>query len=69
VWLANLTVQALTIALAGLPPGEARVAVIDAASFAQVTTDPDPLDGLARALAGGQLALDAYGVARIEVAS
>ena len=69
VWLANLTTQALTVALAGLQPGEARVAVIDAASFAQVTTDPDALDGLARRFADGRVALDAYAVARIEVAS
>jgi hypothetical protein len=69
VWLANLTTRALTIALAALPSGEARVAVIDAASFGQVTTDPDALDGLSRPLADRRAALDAYAVARIEVAS
>jgi hypothetical protein len=69
VWLANLRTQALTVGLAGLQPGETRVAVIDAASFARVTTDPEALDGLARPFASGRVALDAYAVARIEVAS
>jgi hypothetical protein len=68
VWLANLRTQALTVGLAGLQPGETRVAVIDAASFARVTTDPNALDALAQTLVGGQVVLDAYAVARVEAA-
>jgi hypothetical protein len=68
VWLANLTSQKLTVALDGLPKGEGRAAVIDAASFARVTTDPNALDALAQTLVGGQVVLDAYAVARVEAA-
>jgi D-apionolactonase len=68
VWLANLTSQKLTVALDGLPKGEGRAAVIDAASFARVTTDPDALDALAQTLVGRQVVLDAYAVARVEAA-
>jgi hypothetical protein len=68
VWLANLTAQKLTVALDGLPKGEGRAAVIDAASFARVTTDPDALGALAQPLVGGQVVLDAYAVARVEAA-
>ncbi len=67
-WLANLTAQELTVALPGVPKGEGRAAVIDATSFARVTTDPDALDALAQPLVGGRLVLDAYAVARVEMA-
>jgi D-apionolactonase len=68
-WLANLTAQKLTVALDGLPKGERRVAVMDAASFARVTTDPGALDALRQTLVGDRVVLDAYAVARIETAS
>jgi hypothetical protein len=47
VWLANLTAQKLTVALDGLPKGEGRAALIDTASLARLTTDPDAVDALA----------------------
>ncbi len=67
-WLANLTAQELTVALPGVPMGEGRAAVLDATSFARTTTDPDALDALAQPFVGGRVVLDAYAVARIELA-
>ncbi len=67
-WLANLTARELTVALLGVPRGEGRAAVIDATSFARMTSDPDALDALAQPLVGGRIVLDAYAVARVELA-
>jgi hypothetical protein len=65
VWLANLTAETVAVKLAGLPEDGVRAAVIDTESFTRVTTDPEALDAIARALAGGSLALGPYAVARI----
>ena len=65
VWLANLTARTVAANLAGLPERAVRAAVIDAESFERVTMDPEALDTIDRALAGGSLALGPYAVARI----
>jgi hypothetical protein len=65
VWLANLTARTVAVHLAGLPEKALRVAVIDSESFAHSTTDPEALENIGRALAGGSLALGPYAVARI----
>ena len=65
VWLANLTAETVAVNLAGLPENGVRAAVIDSGSFERATTDPEALDTIGRALAGGSLALGPYAVARI----
>jgi hypothetical protein len=64
-WLANLTAETVSVDLAGLPETGVRAAVIDTESFERVTTDPEALDAIGRAVAGGSLALGPYAVARI----
>jgi hypothetical protein len=66
-WLANLTAEIVAVDLAGVPEEGVRAAVIENESFERVTTAPDALDGIGRALAGGSLALGPYAVARITV--
>ena len=65
VWLANLTAETVAVNLAGLPGNGVRAAVIDSGSFERATTDPEALDTIGRALAGGSLTLGPYAVARI----
>jgi D-apionolactonase len=68
VWLANLTPMAQTVALEGLPARRGRIAVLDQESFVAATADPEALAGLARDGETARLSLDAYAVARLEVA-
>lgn len=63
VWLCNLTAEPVVARIAGLSAGSASI--IDADSFVRVTTDPDCLDVLRRPVKGGEIALDAYAVARV----
>jgi hypothetical protein len=67
LWLANLTARNVAVNLAGLPEKGLQAAVIDAESFERATTDPEALDAVGRAFAGGSLALGPYAVARITV--
>src|SRR5262249_631213 len=69
VWLCNLTAHPGAVSFSGLPSTGAKAAVVDAESFAQVTTDTDALDALARPLKERALELDAYAVARIVAGS
>lgn len=68
LWLANLTAAEQTVRLGGLPTGTARLSLLDAASFAQVTTDPKAFANDRRPIdISTPLRLGAYAVARIEV--
>ncbi|SEF06682.1 hypothetical protein SAMN05519104_8249 [Rhizobiales bacterium GAS188] len=66
LWLANLTAEPLALRIAGLPKRGHRLSLIDSAAFKLATREPDALDSLARPLAGEELTLDAYAVARID---
>jgi hypothetical protein len=68
LWLANLTAVPTVVALSGQSAKGASAAVIDAASFERVTTDPHA-PAIARPLSGGRLELDAYAVALVETAA
>jgi hypothetical protein len=63
-WLCNLTAEPVTAKVEGLP-AQLSASVIDAASFAHATTDPDCLDTLRAPLTNDSIALDAYAVARV----
>lgn len=65
--LANLTPDDQTVALAGVAPGRARAAVLDAASFVAAAGDPDLLAKAAHPLEGAELTLGSYAVARVEI--
>ena len=66
LWLANLTAEAFTVHVDGLPGGHGTVTVIDAAAFETAATKVDALELLRRRINGAEIALDAYGVARID---
>jgi D-apionolactonase len=66
LWLANLTAEPLKVQIEGLGNEARRVSVIDAAVFERTVREPDALDVLGRPLAGAELMLDAYAVARID---
>lgn len=64
LWLANLTGEAQTVEVEGLPQGEARIARLDQDSFTSAASGPD---GLAESSApsGGRVELGPYAVARL----
>jgi hypothetical protein len=69
IWLANLTPEAQTVALEGLPTRRGRLAVLDQESFVVATADPDALAGLTRAGELARIELGPYAVARLEAAA
>ncbi|MBV8768435.1 MAG: hypothetical protein JO094_06005 [Hyphomicrobiales bacterium] len=64
LWLANLTPENVSLRIAGLDKANARLGVIDAASFERAVRDPRALENLARPH-GNEVELDAYAVARL----
>jgi hypothetical protein len=66
LWLANLTAEPLKVQVEGLGDKARQVSVIDAAVFEQTVRKPEALDALRTPLAGAELTLDAYAVARID---
>jgi D-apionolactonase len=65
LWLANLGTAPQTVML---PGATARAAVLDESTFERAATDPNALHALAKPVDGGSLRLDAYAVARCELA-
>jgi D-apionolactonase len=68
LWLANLTGQEQSVAIAGLPADEVRVAHLDLERFVAATSGPDGLARTETAASVGALVLGAYAVARLETA-
>jgi len=66
LWLANLTPDAVTVAIADARPG-AQIAMLSADQFEHAARDADFLGKAATALAGGEVILDAYAVALISL--
>jgi hypothetical protein len=66
VWLANLTGRQQSVALAGSPAGQIRVARLDTERFVTATSGPDGLPRTETAGAREPVCLDAYAVARVE---
>jgi D-apionolactonase len=66
LWLANLTGQPQTVALAGLPAAPAVMARLDLERFVAATAGPDGWDGRETTGSLGTLDLSAYAVARLE---
>ncbi len=66
ILMANLTAAERKIQLSGLG-GNARIGILDAAHFAEATTDVDGFRRRSEKMSGSELALDAYAVACIRV--
>jgi hypothetical protein len=66
VWLANLTGCQHSVAIAGCPGGEARIARLDIERFITATSGPDGLARTETLGALGPVHLEAYAVARLE---
>jgi D-apionolactonase len=64
LWVANLTADPVAAEIAA-PAGRARIALLDAGGFEQMACDANYLDAVQREVAGSELTLDAYGLARI----
>ncbi|MDW6023943.1 hypothetical protein SAZ10_19535 [Mesorhizobium sp. BAC0120] len=68
LWLSNLTDQDISILLPTELANAGRISTLDAAAFERLTSDPNYLDKAAGDLTTADLQLDAYSVARIELA-
>jgi hypothetical protein len=66
LWLANLTGQEQSVAIAGSPAGKATVARLDLERFVTATSGPDGLVRTETSGSVGSLDLDAYAVVRLE---
>jgi hypothetical protein len=66
LWLANLTPERQVVNVAGLR-GTAFSSVLDEASFAEATTDPQAFQATASPLQGNTIELDRYAVAFVSV--
>jgi len=64
LWVANLTGEAATIALAP-PVGQGRVSTLDADSFADATATVDAVERLSVPFSGDEVRLGPYAVARL----
>jgi hypothetical protein len=67
LWLANVTVEPLTLRIAGFEDARLQASVLDCRAFERAVRSLDALDSLRRPLKEAELNLDAYAVARIEV--
>jgi hypothetical protein len=65
LWLANLTGRAVDVALPDQFQSDAKMAVLDADMFRELTTSPDYLDASERSVGSNKITLDSYAVARI----
>jgi hypothetical protein len=66
IWLANLTGESKRVALhTALTAG--RVSYLDAGNFVALADFDDALDKLAKPYSGGDVELDAYAVARLQL--
>jgi D-apionolactonase len=66
VWLANLTGCQQSVAIAGRPAGEARIARLDVERFVTATSGPDDLARAETLGPLGPVQLEAHAVARLE---
>lgn len=67
LWVANLTEEVWDVAVEGLSRDSAAARVMDAASFTAATSGVDGFEALPARPIAGNLRLDAYAVARIDV--
>jgi hypothetical protein len=67
LWLANLTGEAQTVELEGLPAAEGRIAQLDERSFASATSGPDGFVDAGPRSKFDRIELAPYAVARLTV--
>jgi D-apionolactonase len=69
LWLANLTGQEQSVAVAGSPAGQATIARLDLERFVTATSGPDGLARTKTSGAPGPVGLGPYAVVRLEFGS
>jgi hypothetical protein len=67
LWLANCDAAAASVVVPLESGRKARIAMLDAASFEQLTTTRDYIDVAMRDFKGGSVTLDAYAVVKVEI--